>query len=140
LHGGNVPATRRACVGLALLLLPLSSRLPKPPLLPARPIYVLKQTLCRPPRGFVQEPVPERPQPLAVKSSSAQGPSGTGFFLNARSVLVEVDLVQADIGAAKWVAPAARSLEPRRSAVLISALATGPPAGVGGRLGPFLAA
>ena len=29
---------------------------------------------------------------------------------------------------------------PRRSAVLISALATGPPAGVGGRLGPFLAA
>ena len=32
------------------------------------------------------------------------------------------------------------SLEPRRSAVLISALATGPPAGVGGGLGPFLAA
>ena len=32
------------------------------------------------------------------------------------------------------------SLEPRRSAVLITALATGPPAGVGGRLGPFLAA
>ena len=31
------------------------------------------------------------------------------------------------------------SLEPRRSAVLISALATGPPAGVGGGLGPFLA-
>ncbi len=30
--------------------------------------------------------------------------------------------------------------EPRRSAVLISGLATGPPAGVGGRLGPFLAA
>src|SRR5208337_4588789 len=34
-----------------------------------------------PPCGFVQEPVPERPQTLAVKSSSAQGPSGTGFFL-----------------------------------------------------------
>src|SRR5208337_92200 len=34
-----------------------------------------------PPRGFVQEPVPERPQWFAVKSSSAQGPSGTGFFL-----------------------------------------------------------
>ena len=31
------------------------------------------------------------------------------------------------------------SLEPRRSAVLISGLATGPPAGVGGGLGPFLA-
>ncbi|MGZ5950789.1 MAG: hypothetical protein ACXWO1_11710 [Isosphaeraceae bacterium] len=31
------------------------------------------------------------------------------------------------------------SLEPRRSAVLISALATGPPAGVGGGPGPFLA-
>ena len=31
-------------------------------------------------------------------------------------------------------------LEPRRSAVLVSGLATGPPAGVGGRLGPFLAA
>jgi hypothetical protein len=34
-----------------------------------------------PPCGFVQEPVPERPQWLAVRSSSAQGPSGTGFFL-----------------------------------------------------------
>ncbi|MGB2610383.1 MAG: hypothetical protein ACXVBB_14980 [Isosphaeraceae bacterium] len=32
------------------------------------------------------------------------------------------------------------SLEPRRSAVLISGFATGPPAGVGGGLGPFLAA
>ena len=53
---------------------------------------------------------------------------------------MEVDLVQADIGATKWVAPAARSLEPRRFAVLISDLATGPPAGVGGALGPFLAA
>jgi len=31
------------------------------------------------------------------------------------------------------------SLEPRQSAVLISGLATGPPAGVGGGLGPFLA-
>ena len=31
------------------------------------------------------------------------------------------------------------SLGPRRSAVLISGLATGPPAGVGGGLGPFLA-
>ena len=31
------------------------------------------------------------------------------------------------------------SLEPKRSAVLISGLATGPPAGVGGGLGPFLA-
>ncbi len=31
------------------------------------------------------------------------------------------------------------SLERRRSAVLISGLATGPPAGVGGGLGPFLA-
>ena len=31
------------------------------------------------------------------------------------------------------------SFDPRRSAVLISGLATGPPAGVGGRLGPFLA-
>ena len=31
------------------------------------------------------------------------------------------------------------SLEPRRSAVLISGLATEPPAGVGGGLGPFLA-
>ena len=31
------------------------------------------------------------------------------------------------------------SLGPRQSAVLISALATGPPAGVGGGPGPFLA-
>jgi len=45
----------------------------------------------------------------------------------------EVDLVQADIGATKWVAPVARSLEPRRSAVLISGLATHD-----GGLGPFL--
>src|SRR5271157_2515964 len=36
--------------------------------------------------------------------------------------------------------PPARSLEPRRSAVLICGLATGPPTGVGGGLGPFLAA
>src|SRR5271166_6651225 len=36
--------------------------------------------------------------------------------------------------------PPARSLERRRSAVLISCLATGPPAGVGGELGPFPAA
>jgi len=28
------------------------------------------------------EPVPERPQPFAVKASSAHGPSGTGFFLS----------------------------------------------------------
>src|SRR5208337_4823761 len=35
-----------------------------------------------PPRGFVQEPVPERPRRLAVKPSTAcAGPSGTGFFL-----------------------------------------------------------
>src|SRR5271157_2539082 len=34
-----------------------------------------------PPHGFVQEPVPERPERLAVTPSSAQGPSGTGFFL-----------------------------------------------------------
>ena len=48
-----------------------------------------------PPCGFVQEPVPERPQPLAVKPSSAQGPSGPGFFLfstGARPVLVKVGL------------------------------------------------
>ncbi len=36
--------------------------------------------------------------------------------------------------------PPARALERRRSAVLISGLATGPPAGVGGGLGPFLVA
>src|SRR5271157_3845620 len=52
LHGGNVPVTRRACVGLALLSLRVSSRLPKPPLLPARPIYALKQTVCRPAASF----------------------------------------------------------------------------------------
>ena len=40
----------------------------------------------------------------------------------------------------RHLARLAPPLEPRRSAVLISALATGPPAGVGGRLGPFLAA
>src|SRR5208283_2974483 len=48
---------------------------------------------------------------------------------------MKVDLVQADIGVTKWVAPAARSLEPRRSAMLISGLATH-----GDGLGPFLAA
>jgi len=59
---------------------------------------------------------------------------------NARPVLVKVDLVEADVGATKLAAPPGRSLEPRRSAVLISGLATGPPAGVGGALGPFLVA
>src|SRR5208337_4296153 len=41
----------------------------------------IKANRVPPPRGFVQEPVPERPQRLAVKPSSAcAGPSGTGFF------------------------------------------------------------
>ena len=40
-------------------------------------------------------------------------------------------------GGPAWLDPC---LEPRRSAVLISAWATGPPAGVGGRLEPFRAA
>jgi len=53
---------------------------------------------------------------------------------------VKVDLVEADVGVTKCVAPAACSLEPRRSAVFISGLATGPPAGVGAGLEPFLAA
>ncbi|MGA2706037.1 MAG: hypothetical protein ABSH35_33760, partial [Isosphaeraceae bacterium] len=48
LRGGKITVTRRDRVGLALLLLRVTSRLPKPPLLPARPIYVLKQTVCRP--------------------------------------------------------------------------------------------
>jgi len=53
LRGGKITATRRACVRLALLLLRVSSRLPRPPLLPARPIYALKQTVCRrPPASF----------------------------------------------------------------------------------------
>jgi len=50
------------------------------------------------------------------------------------------DLVEAHVGATKCAPPPARSLEPRRSAVLISGWATGPPAGVGYGLGPFLAA
>src|SRR5208283_318444 len=70
LHGGNVPVTRRACVGLALLSLRVTSGLPKPPLLPRHSIYVLKQTACRPAALF-KKPVPERPQRLAVKPSSA---------------------------------------------------------------------
>ena len=45
---------------------------------------------------------------------------------------VKVDLVEADVGATKWAPPPARSLEPRRSAVLISGWATGAP-GRGGR-------
>src|SRR5208282_6093433 len=77
----KIPTTRLACVGLALHLLRVTSRLPKPPLFAARSIYALKQTPCRPPASF-KKPVPERPQRLAVKPSSAcAGPSGTGFFL-----------------------------------------------------------
>ena len=75
LHAGNVPVPGRACVGLVLLLLRVSSRLSKPPLLPARPIYSIKANRM-PPRGFVQEPVPERPRRLAVESSSAPRPFG----------------------------------------------------------------
>jgi hypothetical protein len=70
LHGGNVPVTRRACVGLALLSLRVTSGLPKSPLLPRHSIYVLKQTACRPAASF-KKPEPERPQRLAVKPSSA---------------------------------------------------------------------
>ena len=75
LHAGNVPVPGRACVGLVLLLLRVSSRLSKPPLLPARPIYSIRANRM-PPRGFVQEPVPERPRRLAVESSSAPRPFG----------------------------------------------------------------
>jgi len=53
---------------------------------------------------------------------------------------MKVDLVEADVGATKCPPPPARSLEPRRSAVLISGWATGPPVGVGDGLEPFLAA
>ena len=53
----------------------------------------------------------------------------------ANSLLLTASTTHAPLAA--WLDP---SLEPRRSAVLTSALATGPPAGVGGGLGPFLAA
>ncbi len=63
-----------------------------------------------PPRGFVQEPVPERPQRLVVKPSSAcAGPSGTGFFLSvphARPVPVKGGLVQAGSGIGLLTRPA----------------------------------
>ena len=71
LHGGNVPVTRRACVGLALLSPRVTSGLAKPPLLPRHSIHTLEQTACRLAASF-KKPVPERPQRLAVKSSSAQ--------------------------------------------------------------------
>src|SRR5271157_1547363 len=45
---------RRPC----FFLLRVTSRLPKPPLLPARPIYALKQTVCRPPASF-KSPYPK---------------------------------------------------------------------------------
>jgi hypothetical protein len=66
LHGGNVPVTRRACVGLALLSPRVTSGLAKPPLLPRHSIHVSKQTACRLAASF-KKPVPERPQWLAVK-------------------------------------------------------------------------
>ena len=62
-----------------------------------------------PPCGFVQEPVPEKPQTLAVKPSSAQGPSGTGFFLfsttrpsSASEKLVLYKLVRAALSGFSW--------------------------------------
>ncbi len=62
-----------------------------------------------PPCGFVQEPVPEKPQTLAVKPSSAQGPSGTDFFLfsttrpsSASEKLVLYKLVRAALSGFSW--------------------------------------
>ena len=91
LHGGNVPVTRRACVGLALLSPRVTSGLAKPPLLPRHSIHVLKQTACRLAASF-KKPVPERPQRLAVKPSSAQAlrVQASSFLLpHARSVRVK---------------------------------------------------
>ena len=61
-----------------------------------------------PPHGFVQEPVPERPERLAVKPSSAPALRVQASSLSlpdARPVPVKVGPVQADVGATKWVAP-----------------------------------
>ena len=80
---------------------------------PFNPVfYPTSQTLCPPGLATC----------VLVYTKTSQLPLITGFMKSPLEM---------------WVKD---SLEPRRSAVLISALATGPPAGVGGGLGPFLAA
>src|SRR5271157_4247200 len=67
----------------------------------------IKANPVPPPPGFVQEPVPERPQRLAVKPLCAPALRVQASSLslpNARPVLVKWDLVQAHVGATKWVA------------------------------------
>src|SRR5271166_5901947 len=78
-----------------------------------------------PPCGFVQEPVPERPQTLAVKPSSAQGPSGTGFFLERNRFAVGKTKAPLVAGGPQQLTPAAPYsplLERNRSTVVTSQL------------------
>ena len=77
---GKSPWLRRACVHLALHLLRVSSRLPNPPLLPARPIYVLRQTVFRPPAASF-EPARKAATACGEAIVCVHGPSCTGFFL-----------------------------------------------------------
>ncbi len=74
--------------------------------------------------------LPELQFPLLERNRSAVGTTASSLVSPRRPQLTPLPC--------GGLARLDRSLEPRRSAVLISALATGPPAGVGGELGPFL--
>src|SRR5271165_4184834 len=75
-------------------------------------------------------------RPVPVKVGLELNRSAVGKTANSRVYPRRQQLTPLPCGGPARLDP---SLEPRRSAVLISGLATGPPAGVGGRLGPFLA-
>src|SRR5208337_2295555 len=75
-------------------------------------------------------------RPVPVKVGLERNRSAVGKTANSLVYLRRQQLTPLPCGGPARLDP---SLERRRSAVLISGLATGPPAGVGGGLGPFLA-
>ena len=74
---------------------------------------------------------------VPVKAGLELNRSAVGKTANSLVYLRRQQLTPLSCGGPARLDP---SLGPRRSAVLISGLATGPPAGVGGGLGPFLGA
>jgi len=74
----------------------------------------IKANRVPPPPGFVQEPVPERPQRLALKPSSAQGPSCTGFFLiSTKRPFSTCEKLALNRTASRWAKSGSSGVAPR---------------------------
>src|SRR5208337_760419 len=92
--------------------------------------------------AWFKKPLPERPRRLAVKPPSAQALRVQASSFEQNRFAMGKTAISLVSPRPQQLAPSGRArllLEPRRSAVLNSGLTTGPPAGLGGGLGPFLA-